>query len=371
MKRKKIVFLSGYAHLALDPTAFSSSGGAELQVALLAKELVQRGHEVVLIGANIGEADSLMRQGIVIRDGGRFDTGDWLDMLKATPRIFSILNDEKPDVVVVYGWTSLLYLLAQFRAWIKYRLLFVSALDSEIDGGFCRSHPWRGALFQKGMQLSDHRLAITEHQSSLFHAQGMSCKVMRLLIQDDFSPDRVIDHKHRSIDLLWVARCHRVKQPMLFLDLVEQLPQARCRMICSNQEERLWHAVKKRALTMPHVDFVESVPYRDIQSHFDQAKIFVNTSSDEGVPNTFIHAGLASTAIVSLQVDPDKMFHYFQAGCSAHNNRELLLHKTGELLADDTALLLAQQEAARFVREWHDNKKNVQIFLDVINGPSR
>ncbi len=61
---------------------------------------------------------------------------------------------------------------------------------------------------------------------------------------------------------------------------------------------------------MPQVEFLEKVSYHDIQSHFDQAKIFVNTSSDEGVPNTFIHAGLGSTAIVSLKVDPDHMFHH-------------------------------------------------------------
>ncbi|MBX9578552.1 MAG: glycosyltransferase family 4 protein [Chthoniobacterales bacterium] len=364
MNLKKILFLSGHAHLGLDPTAEGASGGAELQVALLAKELVQRGKEVVLLAADTGQGDALTQQGIRVRNGGRFDTGTLWDTLRALPRIVSILREEKPDVVAVYGWTSWLYLLANLRAWARYRLLFVCALDSEIDGGFRKTHPWRGSLFQKGMERCDIRLAITEDQVALFRAQGMSCDVMRLLLQEKFSPNRVIDVKNKSIDLLWVARCNRVKQPMLFLDLAAQFPQARCRMICSNQDEELWQAVKRRALTMPHVEFLEKVPYRDIQSHFDQARIFVNTSSDEGVPNTFIHAGLGSTAIASLKVDPDHMFHHFQAGCCAHGDFQLLVEKTRALLANQENLFLAQHQANRFVREWHDNKKNVEIFLE-------
>lgn len=411
MNPKKFLFLSGYAHLALDPAAERSSGGAELQVALLAKELVQRGQEVVLLAADTGQGDCLMQQGIIIRNGGRFDTGALLDTLKALPRIISILRQERPDVVVIYGWTSWLYLLAKLRHLgdllhnstadahcgvasvlasssmnntlsrcalkapgsassesstrsLRYRLLFVCALDSEIDGGFREAHPWRGRLFQKGMELCDIRLAITEDQAVLFREQGMTCDIMRLLLQSDLSPDRVVNRENKSIDLLWVARCNRVKQPQLFLDLAAEFPQARCRMICSNQDEALWNAVKKRALTMPQVEFLEKVPYHDIQSHFDQAQIFVNTSSDEGVPNTFIHAGLGSTAIVSLKVDPDHMFHHFQAGYCAHDDFVLLLEKTRALLANQENLFFAQREANRFVTEWHDNQKNLEVFLN-------
>ncbi len=359
----KILFLSGHAHLALDPAAQHSSGGAELQVALLAKELVQQGQEVVLLAAGKKKSERQIHQGITIIHGGNFDNGKLLDTLKAIPQVISILHQEKPDLVVVYGWTSWLYLLAKLRGCLGCRLLFVCALDSEIDGGFYQAHPYRGRLFQKGMELSDIRLAITENQAALFRKQGMSCEVMRLLLQPGFPLTREIDSSKKSIDLLWVARCHPVKQPMLFLDLVAQFPHARCCMICSNQDETLWNSVKKRALTMPQVEFLEKVPYHDIQSYFDRAKIFVNTSSDEGVPNTFIHAGLGSTAIASLKVDPDHMFQYFQAGVCAYDRLSLLAQEMKKLLSNEVLLSFSQSEARRFVNEWHDNKKNIEVFL--------
>jgi hypothetical protein len=50
-------FLSSHAHYALDRSATRVSGGAELQVALLAKELAIRGHEAVIVGGDTGQQD--------------------------------------------------------------------------------------------------------------------------------------------------------------------------------------------------------------------------------------------------------------------------------------------------------------------------
>jgi hypothetical protein len=354
----KFLFLSGHAHLAFDPATRRASGGAELQVALLARELTATGHSVVLLGADTGQTDGVKWEGVTVRNGGRFDTGAPLDTLRALPVIRGILGGEKPDVVVIYGWTTWLYLLTFFRKACGFRLVFVCALDAEIDGDFRRKNPVRGFLFDRGMRLADARLAITEHQAALFREQGMACSVTRLLLQkQEFYAGP------KSLDLLWVARCHPVKCPHFFLDLAERFPEARCRMICSVQDKALWESVRRRAAGLPNVEFLESVPYREIQDHFNAAKIFVNTSSHEGVPNTFIHSGLGGAAILSLAIDPDGMFRHFQAGCCAGGDFEKFVTGARTLLNDAEALASAQREGARFVREWHDNPANLDAFL--------
>jgi glycosyltransferase involved in cell wall biosynthesis len=105
------------------------------------------------------------------------------------------------------------------------------------------------------------------------------------------------------------------------------------------------------------------VPYCEIQRHFDKAKIFVNTSSHEGVPNTFIHAGLGRAAIVSLEIDPDGMFGRFPAGFLAHGDTAALADAVGRLLHDPEALSAAVAGSAQFLTEWHDNERNVDAFL--------
>lgn len=357
----KFLFLSGHAHLALDPATQRASGGAELQVALLARELTAAGHRVVLLGADTGQEDGVVWEGITVRQGGRFDTGGLADTARAWPRIRAVLREEQPDVTVIYGWTTWLYLLSHLRRAMGFRLVFVCALDAEIDGEFRRQNPLRGFLFDRGMRRADARLAITDHQAALFRRQGMSCAVTRLLLQRrDFFAGA------KSVDLLWVARCHPVKRPHLFLDLAARLPRARCRMICSRQDGELWEDVSRRAAELPNVEFVESVPYRAIQDHFNAARVFVNTSSHEGVPNTFIHSGLGGAAILSLAIDPDGMFGRFRAGSCAGGDFERFVAAGTMLLETPAALAAAQAESARFVREWHDNRTNVRAFLEGI-----
>lgn len=358
----KFLFLSGHAHLAFDPATQRASGGAELQVALLARDLTAKGHRVVLLGADTGQGGHAVWEGVSVRNGGRFDTGGAADTLRALPRVKAVLEEERPDVVVVYGWTSWLYILCHLRSAVGFRLVFVCALDAEIDGGFRVENPVRGFLFDRGMRLSDARLAITEHQAALFREQGMSCSVTRLLLQ---RPEFYSGEK--SVDLLWVARCHPVKRPHLFLDLAERFPEARCRMICSKQDEALWQEVSMRASALPNMDFVESVPYREIQDHFNATRIFVNTSSHEGVPNTFIQSGLGGAAILSLAIDPDGMFHHFRAGLCAAGDFERFAAEGKRLLENPARLAEAQQECTRFVREWHDNEANLEAFLKAVS----
>lgn len=355
----KFLFLSGHAHLALDPNSERASGGAELQVALLSQELLARGHQAIIVAADSGSMRETTFKGIRIFPAGRFDTGRPLDTLRALPRIVRVLRRERPDYVVIYGWTAWLYVLEWLRRLGFFRLAFVCALDAEIDGGFRRANPVRGFLFERGLRLADCRFAITNYQARLFREKGMSCTLTRLLL----AQAKASRPRSKSLDLLWVARCHPVKRPHLFLDLAERLPTARCRMICSVQDEALWRAVRARAQKVQNVEFLETVPYREIQRHFDDAKIFVNTSEHEGVPNTFIHSGLGFTAILSLRVDPDGMFRSFQAGLCATGEFERLVTEATELLSHPAKLSAAQEEAARFVNEWHDNEANVKAFL--------
>ena len=342
-----------------DPAAPCAAGGAELQAALMARALSRLGHRSILLGADTGQQDGVEWQGIRVRNGGHYETGKLVDTVRAWFKIHRILKEERPDVVVVYGWTALLYVLAWWRKIVPFKLAFVCALDAEIDGEFLGSNPLRGLLFHRGMRLADARLSITEDQAVAFRSQSMSCQVTRLLVADR-SPTATAS---KTLELLWVARCEEVKRPALFLDLAQKLPWARCRMICAPHDRVLWQEMQARAACLPNVEFLEGVPYAEIQNHFDAAKIFVNTSSHEGVPNTFIHAGLGRTGIASLEIDPDKMFDSFAAGVMARGNFEDLTSGVQRLLGEPAVLHAAASESTRFVGEWHDNDRNVASFL--------
>lgn len=354
----KFCFLSSYAHLALAPNSDRVSGGAELQVALLARELVKRGHEVVVIGGDIGQPDGEEFDGVRTRNGGRFQTGGLWDTITAVPRVFDILDEESPDHVFVLGWTTWLTLLHVGKR--RWKLGFICGLDTEVNGEFRRENPLRGLVFEAGVRAADVRFAMSEYQAAQFARQELDCGLYRNLIL----PRKTERAPEKPVDLLWVARCQKIKRPHLFLDLAEQVPAARCKMVCPREDVELWESVEARARTIANIEFVERVPYHEVQAHYDAARVFVNTSTYEGWPNSFIQAGLGHTALLSMDVNPDDLFGRYAPGIFANGDFKSLASGARQLLENEKLLAEAQENSERFVRELHDNAKNVDAFLD-------
>lgn len=358
----KFFFLSSHAHYALDPAATRVSGGAELQVALLAQELSQRRHEVVIVGGDTGQQDRRILERVVTRTGGRFHTGGLLDTALALPRILQLLREYRPDYVVVLGWTAWLAILAFLRPLFGFKLVFICGLDTEIDGSFGIRHGWRGWLFEKGVMLSDFRFAMSEYQRELFQRLGLRAGFYRNLIL----PRKNLRDAKKEIDLFWVGRCQQIKRPHLFLDLVERLPESRCEMICPREDVSLWNEIAKRAGQLPNLTFHEKVPYHEIQKHFDRARFLVSTSEAEGFPNVMIQAAQGAAGILSLALDPDGLIETFGAGYCAQGDFEKLVARTAELLADPVIVERMGCGAELMIGEWLDNGKNAEAFLEAL-----
>lgn len=356
----RFLFLSSHAHYALDPASTRVSGGAELQVALLARELAQRGHEIVVAGGDTGQPDDLVQEGVITRTAGRFHTGGLADTLLALPRVMDLLAEHRPEHVCVLGWTSWLWILAVIRPLFRYKLVFICGLDTEIDGSFARSHGWKGRLFEKGVALSDLRFAMSEHQRDLFRNSGLSCGMYRNLILPRSFPRTA----SKDIDLLWVGRCQGIKRPHLFLDLAERIPEARCMMICPAEDPALWKEVSGRASNIPNLEFRERVPYHEIQGYYDRARFLVSTSEAEGFPNVMIQAAQGGAGLLSLELDPDGLLESFGAGYCARGDFGLLKERVRGLVADPVAAERLGNGAGRMVTEWLDNGRNTDAFLN-------
>ena len=134
-------------------------------------------------------------------------------------------------------------------------------------------------------------------------------------------------------------------------------------MVCPREDVALWNSVSARAAEIPNIEFIERVPYHEIQRVYDEAKVFVNTSEWEGWPNSFIQSGLGRTAILSLAVNPDRLFQTYALGRFCSGDVESMAEEAGTMLADPGALENMQRESARFVAELHDNKRETSAFL--------
>ena len=358
----KFLLFSSFAHLVLDRDPTRVSGGAELQMGLLARALAQRGHDVALLGADEGQPDGRVLDGVRTRTGGRFDTGRPVDTLRAFVRVARVLRAERPEWVVIMGAGTWVWLLWLLRLRFGFSLAFIAASDVDVDGGYRRMFPARGWLYELALRRVDRVIAMSEYQRAGFTKRGLRPGFYRNLLLDAAGGE-----SPKDVDFLWVASAQPLKQPGLFLDLAARLPERRFVMICPLKQDRaFWERTRARAAALPNVEFHPLVPYHTVQMFFHRARVFVNTSDYEGFPNTFLQAGLGRAALLSLRVDPDGMIAREGAGVCAQGEPAVFYAAAGRMLDEAAALAGMQARCAEYVAARHGTAANVDAFLEAL-----
>jgi glycosyltransferase involved in cell wall biosynthesis len=116
----------------------------------------------------------------------------------------------------------------------------------------------------------------------------------------------------------------------------------------------LLHTLRRRAATLPQVTFYDGVPWGESDRLFSQAKLFVNTSTFEGFPNTFVQAALHCVPILSWRVNPDSVLTTHRIGACADSSFERLVEETGRFADDEELRREAGDRARRYAETHHD-----------------
>jgi glycosyltransferase involved in cell wall biosynthesis len=103
----------------------------------------------------------------------------------------------------------------------------------------------------------------------------------------------------------------------------------------------------------------------EVNQLLGQAHIFVNTSVQEGFPNTFIQSWMRDVAVVSLTVDPDGILERERVGIAAQTEEGLAV--AVESLLDQKNLLAEYVKRGRdhaFARHSLDNATRLAGLLE-------
>jgi glycosyltransferase involved in cell wall biosynthesis len=276
-------------------------GGAELQQAFVAKELVKRGFSVTMICLDFGQKKRVEIDGVeVIR---AYNASDGIPILRYVwPRlttILSCLKEADADIYYVRTASMLTGVIAAFCRRYSRKSVFAAAgnPDLEIDTPRIRYARDRW-VYEYGLRNVDKIFVQNEKQKQLcfsnFHRDS--------IVVPNCYPSVNMETRHQGECILWVSTIRQLKRPHVYLDIAEALPRFQFRMIggMANDERDLYESVKARADALANVEFLGFVPFSKIDVHFAAASVFVNTSESEGFPNTFIQAWAAKVPTVSF-----------------------------------------------------------------------
>jgi len=361
-----VCFLSTYAYGLFVPGKTDAVGGAEVQFRYLSTALAaDPDFTASVITGDFGQEAVEEHDGVTLYRGPTPRPEDGiLRKLGQARRYYRLLRQIDADIYVTTATTTNILLVSRFCRRHGRKHIHRTAHEREI-GELHRKRGLMPALYRAGFRTCD--LIVTQHEAhrdALKRNTGVEARILRnaFPVENRGLPDDTREH------VLWVGRCLPWKRPEALLRLAEKLPEAQFVMVAPGVDGAgaLPRSVAEQASRARNVELRDHVPFAEVQDLFDRAKVFVNTSEQEGFPNTFIQAGLGAAPIVSLNVDPGGMISRTECGYVCGDSEQELARAVGGLLQDEAERRRRGNAAFAYVREHHDLAKVVEEFKGML-----
>lgn len=282
-------------------------GGAEVQQGVLARALAGAGYRVSMICLDYGQPQGSVVDGVTVYKTHRPAAG--IPVLRFVhPRLTRVWQAMRAVDADIYYQRSAAMLTAVVAAFCRRhgkRSIYAGASDPDFMPGRqairLRRDRW---LFERGLAMVDRIVVQNATQ--------------RALCQANYGRDPVLipscyelpadAHPEGGDDILWVGVMRPSKRPGLFLELARRLPELRFVMIGGPEEgsegQRLYETIRQAAATLPNLRCTGFLPLDEVERRFDRAGLLVNTSTHEGMPNTFLQAwarGVPTVAFIDAE----------------------------------------------------------------------
>lgn len=279
-------------------------------------------------------------------------------------KLYRAMKKANADIYLIRGGGSLagkVSFLAQ-RVLHK-KFIYSSAHDRESSGDFFRTHAlpvsW---LFRYAVRNANTIICQHEGQRLAF-SQTLNRQAVVLRTMYHIGKPEQLNMEKREY-ILWVSRLHEWKQPELFVELARYFPEQRFVLITSAETA----SFRKTIGTIPNLTIQKHVPFDMMDTYFSRAKLFINTSRQEGFPNTFVQAAKNGTPIASLQVDPDDMLTTYHMGTCAHGDFARLITDMREMLQDVKLWKTMAKNAYEYAAAHHDVQTIVPAYKEVFQS---
>lgn len=290
-------------------------GGAEVQQSILARLFATSGYRVSMICLDYGQPRRAVIDGVTVHKAFRADAG--VPVLRFVhPRLTTMwqaMREADADIYYCRSASVWVGFLAEFCRRHGKRSIYAGASNMDFvpgQGGQVRYARDRW-LYRRGLARVDRIVAQNEVQrASCLATYGREALVIPSCYQP---PANRGGARALGNCVLWVGTIRAGKRPELFLELAARLPHRRFVMVggLGIGETALFERICREAARVPNLELTGFLPLAQVESRFDAARVFVNTSVFEGMPNTFLQAwarGVPTVATVDAGTPVHRQF---------------------------------------------------------------
>jgi len=379
MTKEKISFIMPYHIIE------QRGGGAEVQAWLLAKELAHRGYEVSYIAQSIKGKQGWQEtiDGVVvkwIRYAHHFRWSNGVDYYRA-------ISKSSPDVVV-QRMTSFITGVAGLYCKRNSKTFVWICTDNaapfkwhfwkqqmRLNGEFKVSPAKGGVLLLNAFIYDISRHWGMKHVTYPFTQN----EIQKHALKENFSlnshrmvsghepPKSVMPPEKKLANgiVLWVANLGPGKRPKKFIELARLARNSELRfvMIGGRADQSYIEAIFQDK--PDNLEWQGRLPFEEALKWFDQAAFFVNTSPQEGFPNTLIQAWFRGVPVFTLGVDPDGVVERHQIGVVCSSVEEMNV-ELKELFSNRTEYQIISANAMRYACANQSIERMTDNFLSII-----
>lgn len=252
----KICIIAPKAYQLFNQTVESTFGGAEVQLYLLANEIRTHGLDVDVITADYGQSAVEKYNGVYVKKSFAFTQ----HILKRFIKLFRVVRLSKADVFVQRTLTPFAAIMAIYSTFIGKKAVYMIAHDGEVSG----THSIYSSLFGRIAAWITFRLSSLVVTQNNFQQKILSKKrgVNAICIRSGYPLRSDTKKVEKTIDVLWIGRAERWKNPAAFLELASAFPDTQFTIIAppATAEPDYASDVEKQASALPNVHYIASFP---------------------------------------------------------------------------------------------------------------
>ena len=367
-RRPHICFVAPMAWPVLSRDAnLKIIGGAEVQQCILARLLVKVGYRVSMVCLDFGQPDKVVVDGITVYRAFKPEAG--LPLLRFVhPRLSSMWQAmRRANADVYYQRSAAMFtaLVAIFCRRYGRRSIYAGASDSDFVPGQQAIRWWRDRrLFELGLAAVDAVVVQNKAQreNCLLHYRRNST-----LIPSCYElPANARSGGGSSV--LWVGVLRPEKSPERFLEMARRLPNYRFVLVGGPNDDpgsaACYDYLRRAAVDVKNLEITGFVPLAETESFFDDARVVVNTSDVEGMPNIFLQAwarGIPTVAFTDVGARFEGQPVYPVVDSLDAGAREI-----ERLLVDQKAWARSGQRAHAYFVATHSDHVILERFREVL-----
>jgi glycosyltransferase involved in cell wall biosynthesis len=310
---------------------FEHGGGAEYQISLLIDALLADGkYEVHYLTHFVDERQRIRNYQVSrIGKGGPIPR---LGYIMDARSLYGKLCEIEPCVIYQRVACAYTGICAHYSRRRSVPLIWHVCHDTEVTPQVLdaarnivrpRLEKW---AIKYGIRHATRIVVQTRHQADLL--QQNFARTADAIIPNFHPPATETVDKREPLTVVWVANLKPWKRPEVFVRLANGLSargEIRFIMVGAPAAMSGWQQSFMRSIeATANLQYLGHKSQAQVNELLGRAHIFVNTSTHEGFPNTFIQSWLRDVAVVSLQVDPDQVLERKQVGIAAHSESGLI-----------------------------------------------